>query len=73
VKCCTHVVGFRGDEGHSTRRVFGEHDFIHMRWHHRAQREIAPGDIVVFAKNDSTQPPSEWTGDDMRETVEGLS
>src|SRR5690348_6118637 len=43
-----HFVGFRGEEYHSATRVWGLPDFIHRGWDRRAQREIAPGDIIVF-------------------------
>lgn len=58
MKICLHFVGFRGDEYHRARRVFGRPDFIHMGWDLRAQREIAPGDVVLFARGPSDQAPS---------------
>ena len=45
----THFVGFRGDEYSRACRVFGEPDFIHIGWDRRAFREIADGDVIVFA------------------------
>ena len=51
MKQCTHFVGFSGEEYHSATRVWGEPDFIHRGWDSRAQREIAEGDVVVFAKD----------------------
>jgi len=55
---CLHFVGFRGDEYVSAKRVFGAPDFFHIGWDLRAQREIAPGDMIVFAKGDGSEPPS---------------
>jgi hypothetical protein len=44
-----HFVGFRDDRYWNAVRVFGLPDFIHRGWDLRAQREIAPEDVVVFA------------------------
>ena len=44
--------------------VFGQPDFLHRNWDTRARREIAEGDIVVFAKGDADQPVSRFNGDD---------
>lgn len=52
-----HFVGFRGDEYVRAQRVFGRPDFIHIGWDLRAQREIAPGDVVVFARRPADQVP----------------
>lgn len=52
-----HFVGFRGDEYVRAQRVFGRPDFIHIGWDLRAQREIAPGDVVVFARGSADQEP----------------
>ena len=52
-----HFVGFRGDEYTRACRIFGRPDFIHIGWDLRAQREIAPGDVVVFAKGSEDQIP----------------
>ncbi len=54
---CTHFVGFRDDRYLTACRIFGPPDFIHMGWDRRAQREIAPGDVVVFADGDGSEPP----------------
>lgn len=45
-------------------RVFGPPDFLHRVWDRRAQREIAAGDVVVFAKGDADQAVIEQNGDD---------
>lgn len=45
-------------------RVFGPPDFLHRLWDTRAQREISPGDLVVFAYGDADQPVTPFNGDD---------
>ncbi|WP_374832980.1 hypothetical protein [Paenochrobactrum pullorum] len=67
MKHCIHFVGFRGDEYLSAVRVFGEPDFIHRGWDLRAQREIAGGDLVVFASGEHDQEPRTKSYDDIRE------
>lgn len=62
-----HFVGFRGDEYGRACRIFGRPDFIHIRWDRRARREIAPADVVVFAKGGADQPPSQFNGPDIVE------
>jgi|SRR5271166_966774 len=62
-KPAVHFVGFRGDEYHRARRVFGAPDFVHRVWDNRAVCDIAPGDIVVFAKYHD-QAPSPYSFDD---------
>jgi hypothetical protein len=47
-------------------RVFGRPDFIHRRWDKRARREIQPGDVLIFAEGDESQP---WNGDDLDESA----
>lgn len=64
---CLHFVGFRDDRYWNAVRVFGLPDFIHRRWDMRAQREIAPGDVIVFATGDETTPPARVSGDDLVE------
>ncbi len=61
-----HFVGFdRFDQRFSNAQaVFGAPDFLHRCWDHRARREIAPDDIVLFARGDADQPPSRFNGDD---------
>lgn len=67
MKRCIHFVGFRGDEYMSAVRAFGEPDFIHRGWDLRAQREIADGDLVVFATGAQDQEPRTKSFDDIRE------
>jgi len=62
-----HFVGFRGDEYHRARRVFGSPDFIHIGWDRRSRREIADGDLIVFAKGPHDQPCADRNFDDIRE------
>ena len=62
-----HYVGFRGDEFARARRLFGGPVFIHPRWDRRAQRDIGPGDVVIFASGDETQPLARFNFDDLNE------
>lgn len=62
-----HFVGFRGEEFWSAVGIWGRPDFIHRRWDHRAQREIAPDDIVIFAVGTEEDPLSQFNGDDLYE------
>lgn len=62
-----HFVGFRGEEYWSAVKAFGRPHFIHRRWDLRAQRDIHPDDLVVFAKGDENQEPSRISGDDLKE------
>lgn len=58
-----HFVGFketgaRKDERYwRAARVFGAPDFVHPGWDMRAQREIADGDMIVFATGTADQEP----------------
>lgn len=52
-----HFVGFRGEEYWSAVAVWGRPSFIHMGWDIRAAREIAAGDVVVFARGEHDQAP----------------
>lgn len=62
-----HFVGFRDDRYINAVRVFGRPDFIHRGWDLRARREIAAGDVVVFAKGSDTQEPSRRSFNDIDE------
>lgn len=68
-----HFIGFRGDEYTRAVCVFGQPDFIHRTWDRRAQREIADGDEVVFAKGDEHQEPSRYNAADFIEDGDGRS
>ncbi len=63
----THFVGFRDDRYWNAVRVFGRPHFIHRRWDLRAQRDIHPNDLVVFATGNERQEPSRISGDDLTE------
>lgn len=62
-----HFVGFRGDEYWSAVKVFGRPHFIHRWWDLRAQRDIADGDLVVFARGDCRQKPNKYNAPDIEE------
>lgn len=64
---CVHFVGFRSAEYISAVRVFGPPVFIHRGWDLRAKREIADGDLIVFATGDESQEPRRQRYDDIRE------
>lgn len=62
-----HFVGFKDDRYLTAVRVFGLPDFIHRGWDLRAQREIAPGDTIVFASGDADQEPRRMSFSDLTE------
>ena len=64
-----HFVGFRDDRYWNAVRVFGRPHFIHRRWDLRAQRDIHPADLVVFATGNEFQTPSRISGDDLTEKL----
>lgn len=66
---CVHFVGFRGEEYWSAVKVFGLPDFIHRGWDLRARREIADGDMIVFATGGADQEPRVKSYADLREPV----
>lgn len=45
-------------------RFFGKPDFVHRFWDIRAQQEIAPGDVAIFAKGTDADPPTPYSFDD---------
>jgi hypothetical protein len=63
----THFVGFRGEEYWSAVRVWGLPHYVHRGWDLRAQREIAEGDIVVFAFGEHDQEPRVKSFNDLNE------
>ncbi|MEO1490136.1 MAG: hypothetical protein AAFR88_11990 [Pseudomonadota bacterium] len=65
-----HFVGFRDDRYWNAVRVWGRPSFIHYVWDRRAQRDVAPGDVVVFAKGHANQPIARYNGPDLFETDE---
>jgi hypothetical protein len=64
---CVHYVGFRDDRYWNAYRIFGGPRFFHRRWDIRAQRDIGPGDIVIFADGDEHQPLARFNGNDLDE------
>ncbi|MGN5375845.1 hypothetical protein [Sphingomonas hankookensis] len=64
-----HFVGFRGEEYWAAVRVWGTPHFIHIGWDRRAQREIVPGDLVVFATGDADQPIGPYNFPDTTERL----
>ena len=66
-----HFVGFRDDRYHSAVKVWGLPDFYHRGWDMRARREIAAGDVVVFATGEHDQEPSRRSFDDSNESEAG--
>ncbi len=62
-----HFVRFEGlhdQQFQNAVRIFGKPDFLHRHWDQRAQREIAKGDLVIFAKGSYRQPVVPFNGDD---------
>lgn len=70
-RSCIHFVGFRDDRYWSAVRVFGLTDFVHRGWDTRARREIAAGDVIVFATGDEHQAMPVRTFDDLTERQPG--
>lgn len=62
-----HYVGFRDDRYWSAFRLFGGPRMFHRIWDRRAQRDIGPDDVVIFADGDETRPFARWPGDDIDE------
>lgn len=62
-----HYVGFKDDRYWNAFRVFGGPRFFHRWWDQRAAREIAPGDVVVFADGEWWQEPKKFNSPDITE------
>jgi hypothetical protein len=62
-----HFIGFRGDEYWSAVKIWGEPHFIHRGWDKRAQRDIDPADLVIFATGDERQEPKQINYNDLTE------
>ena len=59
-----HFIGFKDPQRYvNAVRIFGEPDFIHRWWDHRAEAEIMPGDTAVFA-SEYGKPPRPYSYDD---------
>ena len=56
MRSAVHFVGFRGEEYWSAVRVWGKPGFIHMGNDSRMRREMADGDIVIYANGCETRP-----------------
>lgn len=57
VRRLVHFVGFRDDRYWNAARVWGAPDVIHETWDIYAADDVAPGDVVLFAKGESDQEP----------------
>ncbi|AMN41094.1 hypothetical protein RHPLAN_26560 [Rhodoplanes sp. Z2-YC6860] len=62
-----HYVGFRDDRFWNAYRIWGGPRIIHRWWDKRAQREIGPDDIVIFAEGDWRQEPKPFNAPDITE------
>lgn len=62
-----HYVGFRDDRIWNALKIWGGPRFYHRRWDRRAQRDIGPNDVVIFATGDEHQPLVRANGDDLIE------
>lgn len=50
VRAAVHFIGFRDpQQWENAARIYGQPDFVHYVWDQRARREIADGDVLVFA------------------------
>jgi hypothetical protein len=67
MKPCTHFIGFCDDRYWNAVAVFGPPHYIHRGWDIRAQREIAPGDTVIFATGSEAQEPRRQSFNDLDE------
>ena len=59
-----HFIRFRDDRYWNALKVWGKPDFFHRVWDIRAQQEVVPGDIAIFATKDDSHDPTPWTFDD---------
>jgi hypothetical protein len=64
-----HFVWFRGEEYWAAVKIWGRPSFIHMGWDLRAQRDIADGDVVIFARGDYNQDPKPRSFSDTTEVL----
>lgn len=67
IRPLVHFVGFRDDRYWNAVKVWGLPDYVHITWDCYADHDIAPGDIVVFANGDWTQPKRSYSGPDIFE------
>ena len=65
MKNALHFVGFKDSMRYDRAvRVFGQPDIIHRWWDWRAVKEIADGDVVVFAIGSEHDEPNKYSYDD---------
>jgi hypothetical protein len=64
---CVHFVGFRDDRYWNAVKVFGSPQFIHRGWDLRAQRDVGPEDVVIFANGEYDQIPRIRSFNDLAE------
>lgn len=62
-----HFIGFRDDRYWNAVKVWGSPHYVHPGWDMRALREVAPGDVLVFADGRWTDPPRRRSFTDYRE------
>ena len=68
-----HFIGFKDDRIWIARRIWGEPDFYHRRWDVRAQQEIAPNDVAIFADGSIEDAPSLHSWDDSEADIAARS
>ncbi|WP_240310951.1 hypothetical protein [Altererythrobacter sp. ZODW24] len=61
IKPAVHFVGFRDDRYWNAVRIWGEPSFIHETWDTYAKDEVAPGDVVVFARGEWDRSPKSFS------------
>ena len=65
-----HLIGFRGEEYWSAKRIWPDMPVMIHRVHdRRAQHDIGPGDIVVFANKEREDVIRPFNGNDIDEVM----
>ena len=65
-----HLIGFRGEEYWSAKRIWPNMPVMIHRVHDsRAQRDIGPDDIVVFANKERENVVRAFNGNDIDEAM----
>lgn len=65
-----HLIGFRGEEYWSAKRIWPDMPVMIHRVHdQRAQRDIGPGDIAVFANEEREDVIRPFNGNDIDEVM----
>ena len=65
-----HLIGFRGEEYWSARRIWwGMPVMIHRVHDQRAQRDIGPDDVAVFANSERPDVVRQFNGNDIDEVM----